>query len=200
MSVAAGLREHGWCLTTGSDLSWPEPQAVQAAFAAALAPDPRGPGKQHARDVVSYRLNALTEAASIAFTTEAGKVIDDFSRFRLLDQEFGWFVVGTVLGMVPAGYARHAGAVSADYFRYSAGAGSPAHRDGFAEYVVIWALERSGDGGESFLLRDGGVVFEQALEAGQVLVFRDDLFLHGVKPVHGGGACRDVLILSTVRP
>jgi 2OG-Fe dioxygenase len=196
VSAAEDLREHGWCLTTAAELGWPEPEDVLATFGPALADDPRGPGKQHARDVIRYDDWKAYEAESIAFTTRAGQVIDDFSRFRLLDAKFGMFVAGSLLALVPdrLGY----GEVTADLFRYSAGAGAPAHRDGFGEYVVIWVLSRAGDGGENFLLQENRVAFDRALEPGEVLVFRDELFLHGVRPMLTG--TRDVLIFITSAP
>jgi 2-oxoglutarate-Fe(II)-dependent dioxygenase family protein len=196
VSIAGDLRDQGWCLTSAVMLGWPGPQAVLEAFSPALVPDPRGPGKLHARDVLAYDGTSLSEAGSIAFTTEAGAVVDDFSRFRLLGPAFGAHVAGTVLalgGTEPA-------ALSADYFRYSDGAESAAHRDGFASYVVIWVLGRFGAGGESFLIQHGREVLTRALQPGEVLIFRDELFLHGARAMRGTGAWRDVLILSIVRP
>jgi hypothetical protein len=199
VSITAELDEHGWCLTSAADLGWPGPQAVLDAFGSALAPDPRAPGKMHARDVITYRAGSLAEASSAAFTTEAGQVIDDFSRFRLLDQEFGWFAAAAVLGLIPPEHRRESGTLTADLFRYEAGIESAAHRDGFGEYVVIWVLARSGSGGESFLLRDGREVFSRALEPGEVLIFRDELFQHGARAMRGSGASRDVLIFITLK-
>lgn len=197
MTTAECLARQGWCLTTAAELGWPEPAEVLAALSPALADDPRGPGKQHARDVIRFDYWKPAEADSIAFTTADGTVFDDYSRFRLLDHRFGPYVASTLLDLlqpVEVGY----GEVTADLFRYSAGAGSTAHRDGFGEYVVIWVLDRAGDGGESFLLQEDRTVFDQALEPGEVLVFRDELFLHGVKPMSSG--TRDVLIFISVKP
>jgi hypothetical protein len=197
VTPAKALVLNGWCLTTAADLGWPEAEEVLKALSPALADDPRGPGKQHARDVIRYNDWKPAEAASIAFTTADGKAFDDFSRFRLLDHRFGPYVASTLLDLlqpIVLGY----GEVTADLFRYSAGAGSLAHRDGFGEYVVIWVLGRAGEGGESFLLQEDRTVFDRALEPGEVLVFRDELFLHGVKPMLSG--TRDVLIFISVKP
>jgi 2OG-Fe dioxygenase len=197
VTPAKDLATQGWCLTTAAVLGWPEATEVLAALSPALADDPRGPGKQHARDVIRYEDWKPAEASSIAFTTAAGEVIDDFSRFRLLDARFGPYVAKTLLDLLqPTAWGY--GEITADLFHYSAGAGSPAHRDGFGEYVVIWVLGRTGEGGESFLLQENRVVFDQALEPGEVLVFRDELFLHGVQPMLSG--TRDVLIFISVKP
>ncbi len=198
MRAARQLCEQGWALTTAAELGWPPARDVQDAFSGALVPDPRGPGKQHARDVVTYGgQQGLIETPSIAFTTDAGEVIDDFSRFDLLGTVFGARVIRSLLALVPGPHRLESGIVTADYYRYGPGAGSARHRDGFAGYVVIWGLGQDGTGGESFLLREGWPVLEHSLAAGEVVVFRDELFEHGVQPVTGS---RDVLILITVKP
>jgi hypothetical protein len=198
--ITGDLRERGWCLTDAAALGWPGPQDVLGAFSSALAPDPRGPGKRHARDVIRYSPGRLVPAGSITFTSAAGEAIDDFSRFDLLGAWFGRAVASTVLDLIPAEHRLEAGSLSADYFCYSAGVVSAPHRDGFGSYVVIWSLLRAGSGGESFLIRDDQEVLTHALEPGEVLIFRDELFLHGVRAMRGEGARRDVLILITVNP
>lgn len=173
------------------------------AFSSALSPDPRAAGKLHARDVVTYApVEQLAEAESIAFTTQRGEVIDDFSRFRLLDWYAGADVAGDIVwDLVPAEDQRQSGEVSADYFRYTTPAASaPLHQDGFGDYVVIWVLGRTGAGGESILVRKAGgqPVLNRALEPGEVLIFRDADFLHGVGPMRTG--TRDVIIFITIKP
>lgn len=197
MNGYAHLHEHGWCLTTGAQLGWPAPGDVQAAFAPALEDDPRGPGKQHARDVLCYEDLSLASAPSIAFTTAAGKVVDDFSRIDLLGPGFGLKAARSVLKLVPPPDRPRSGSLSADYFRYSTGAGSIAHQDGHGSYVVIWVLEQPGAGGESFLITEGGFAFKRPLARDEVLVFRDDMFLHGAEPAYGR---RDALIFIILKP
>jgi hypothetical protein len=198
--VADELRERGRCLTSARALSWPAEWTVLDTLYPALVPDPRAPGKQHARDVISYDGPFLDRADSIAFTTEAGEVIDDFSRFDLLKYGFGVHVVSTLLDLLPPEDRQAAGVLTADLFHYEAGIESAAHRDGFAAYVVIWVLARRGSGGESFLIRDSQEVLTCALEPGEVLIFRDELFLHGVRAMREAGASRDVLIFIVVKP
>jgi hypothetical protein len=197
VTIQEQLVNQGWALTTGAQLGWPAPEDMQAAFAGALADDPRGPGKQHARDVIRHHSGAMTSAASIAFTTASGEVIDDFSRIDLLGPWFGKDAARQVLYLIPPAERPRSGAISADYFRYSGGARSAAHRDGHGSYVAIWVLEQAESGGESFLITEGGFVFKRALVADEVLIFRDDMFLHGAEPAQGR---RDVLIFITLKP
>jgi hypothetical protein len=160
-----------------------------------LEPDPRGPGKMHARDVVAHDLTGVTECGSIAFRNADGTVTDDYSRMPLLT----WAddMVRGLLELIPPEMRPTRGRVSADYFRYSSGPGAGAHQDRFGDMVIIYVLARTGTGAESFLTGLGGAdVFRRVLEPGEVLVFRDELFLHGVTALDGR---RDVLILITLK-
>lgn len=195
--VHAELLADGYALTTADALGLPAGKAVAAALGSALAPDLRGPGKLHARDVIAYERDeglisglAVVEAKSIAHGE-----IDDFSRFSLLA------IAGAalqVLRLVPPALARPGGYLSADYFRYSPGTRSDAHQDKFGDLVIIWSLDRDGGGAESFLTGlDGKDVMRGPLPPGTILVFRDEMFLHGVTPLADGH--RDVLIFITLR-
>jgi hypothetical protein len=189
--VREAVRSDGYALTHQWNLGLDGTRIVNA-FSPALEPDPRGPGKHHARDVITWYGPALAEAASIAFTTAAGEVVDDFSRFRLLDEPDAAF---GLLSLVPDRNVK--GTMTADYFRYGPGVTIDPHRDGFGEYVVIWCLDRAGDGGVSYLLRDGEPVVQLALAPGEILVFRDDLFDHGMTEFTG--SYRDALIAITLK-
>jgi hypothetical protein len=176
------------------------PEQIMDAFAPALRLDPRGRGKLHARDVVCYDRDTgmITEAGSIAHVDGTG----DFSRFRLTQapqQVRG--IAADLLTLIPAPLRHRAGRLSADYFRYVPGTRSDAHQDGFGDVVFIWVLARDGTGGDSYLTalhgrRRGRDVFRGVVEPGQLLIFRDDLFLHGLTTMHGW---RDALIFITLK-
>lgn len=199
------ITRNGYALT-----SLPGPERFAAAMEEFLEPDPRGPGKLHARDVVAWSvpdggtpvhltgavdgLLAVEAHESIAHRDTAGGVTDDFSRMPLTERAAG--LAESVLSLIPPEARRHEGRMSADYFRYGPGTRSDAHQDGFGEWVAIWCLRLSGDGAESFLTRQGRDVFRRALQPGEVLIFRDDLFEHGLTEVAGE---RDALILITLR-
>jgi hypothetical protein len=126
-------------------------------------------------------------------------VYDDYSRFLLLGSWLGRPLATGVLSLVPPGLGRRFGRMSVDWYRYSQGTDSPPHRDGFGDFVVIWVLDREGEGGESFLQHpDGGFALHRVLEPGEVLVFRDELFQHGLTPL-GPGASRDAVIFILLR-
>lgn len=188
--VRSDLEQRGYAVTTSRNLGLPAESDVIAAFAPALVPDPRGPGKQHARDVVRYDSRRIVEAESIAHGE-----IDDFSRFELTALP----IAPRVLRLVPPLQQRASGRLSADYFRYAPGARSDGHQDKFGDLVVIWVLSREGTGGESFLTTlDGASVFRKIIRPGRLLIFRDELFLHGVTALDPDGS-RDALIFITLR-
>lgn len=177
--------------------------AVRQTFSPALADDPRGAGKTHARDVITYDWSPvcggprtfplLQECESAAHGT-----VDDYSRFRLLECGAGVVAARAVLSMIPADLRQTSGRMSADYFHYERGAGSEAHQDKFGDFVAIWVLDREGEGGESFLYGlDGSEVLYRALQPGEMLVFRDAMFYHGVEAMRGGH--RDAMIFITLR-
>lgn len=202
--VHEDLESRGYAIATSKALGLPAEADVIAALSPSLAPDPRGPGKEHARDVIRFgRVEgcwpSLTECASIA---HGGT--DDFSRFRLLEAPQARIdpyrsvpLANALLSLIPLDLRRESGSLSADYFRYSPGAGSSAHQDKFGDMVIIWVLDRNGSGAESFLTTlDGKDVMRGPLAAGTVLVFRDEMFLHGVTPLASGH--RDVLIFISL--
>jgi len=196
------LSTQGWSAVLPSPLGH---ATVQGAFAPALVADPRGAGKKHARDVVAYDWTPegsgqlawplLRECESAAHGS-----VDDFSRFHLLDCGPADVAARTVLTMIPPELRRASGRMSADYFHYGRGSGCEAHQDKFGDFVIIWVLDRDGEGGESFLAGlDGREVFRRALRPGEMLLFRDDMFYHGVEPMRGTVAFRDALIFITLK-
>lgn len=200
-AVHAGLLDCGYTLTHERDFGL-SGRDVARYLAPALVADPRGEGKRHARDVIVYNRTAgcVAEAESVAFRTAKGEVVDDFARFRLLSGPHPVrLAVARVLALIPSPGRQQSGSMSADYFRYGPGVEIAPHQDGHGDYVIIWCLRRRGHGAESFLLRDGETVLRRALEPGEILVFRDELFEHGMTELTGDGAYRDALIFITLR-
>lgn len=196
MSLTGQLREQGWGLESSFVLGLPGEQDVIDALSWALAPDPRAPGKLHARDVIEYDRDTgrTREADSIAHVDGT----DDYSRFRLLDCQLRVRVTAAeLLIAIPDELQRRAGRMSVDYFRYGPGASIAGHQDQFGDLVFIWVLARAGEGAESYLQTlDGRDVLRVPLAPGMVLAFRDDLFLHGVTPLAGS---RDALIFIALK-
>ncbi len=190
----------GWIVVSASARGLPDERDVVAALEPALVPDPRGPGKLHARDVVRYDrgpgkpVSDVYECESVAHVDGT----DDYSRFELAEDGRTLGIGGRILELAPPPMRRVHGRMSADYFRYSPGTRSDAHQDKFGDLVVIWVLARNGGGAESFLTTlEGKDVLRGPIAAGQVLVFRDDMFLHGLTPLTSGE--RGALIFITLK-
>jgi 2OG-Fe dioxygenase len=91
--------------------------------------------------------------------------------------------------------------VQFDYFRNPAGVVVGAHRDGHDGTGIVWSLARECDGGETYLVADAGErqVMQHPLVTGEVLIFDDTRFRHGVTEVTGDGAWRDVLVINKAK-
>jgi hypothetical protein len=187
-----------------------------------LAPDPKAPHKLHARDVLGYEkfqsvalgdpdsalslweqdsvrftfpVSALSlwEQDSVRFTFPDGTVCD-YSRMPTLDRAED--TVREMMGLIPPEMlTRKTGRVSLDYFRTRPSFALAPHQDQFGEWVLIYVLAREGDGGVSTLSpvsAPNGFAVREPLAPGDVLLFKDDLFLHGLTQMNG---TRDALIL-----
>lgn len=192
--VHGELLGRGWAVAQAKTLGLPAEHEVIAAMSPALAADPRAAGKHHARDVIGWRAGGVFEHDTVAHVDGT----DDFSRFEVLSDPRTARLPETFLALVPPVLARDEGRMSADYFRYQPGAGAEPHRDGFGDLVAIWVLDRAGVGAESFLINgEGRDVLRGPIGAGQVLIFRDGMFLHGVTPL--GSGHRDALIFIRLK-
>lgn len=200
--VHRNLSKAGWAMTTGARFGLSR-ETVGVQWRAHAQEDPRGPQKRHARDVISYQRtgsDVLTaEEESIAHTTEAGVVVDDFARFWMLDGYWGRKVASLFLSLVPPSDAWEAGSASADYFVYSPGVVVGPHQDKFGRYVMIWCTERSEDaeGGVSTLSGVQGEVLRAWLKPDDILIFNDAKFVHGMTLLEAG--TREALIMIELR-
>ena len=190
-----GLLGQGWAVTSSTEAGL-DHVAVREALSPALAPDRGWAMKLHARDVVTYHRGTgqVTEADSNAHEGVT------YPRFRMMDSPPARRAAAEILCMVPPPLRRQTGRVAVDYFRYKPGIECGPHRDEFGDLIAIWVLGRDGDGGENFLLTGAHEdVFRRALAPGEMLIFRDELFLHGVTPMDGEQAWRDALIFTSLR-
>lgn len=206
VSVVTGVHDallaEGYAVTSDTALGMPGMlAAIPQQLSHRLRPDPRGPGKQHARGMFRFWTDdqgraRLAEADSIAHVDVAGNVTDDYSRLWLLNRND--LLVPVMLDLIPPALRRESGRMSADWFRYAGGTESGAHQDGFGDIVVICVMARSGEGGQSFLTRDGKDVLRRVLAPGEILIFRDEMFHHGLTRLEPG-ASRDALIFIRLR-
>ena len=82
------------------------------------------------------------------------------------------------------------------------------HRDD-EEFIILYVLDRIGDGAESYLYENDGQgpgiaeyaepILCKQLNSGDLMIFEDKQFKHGATPLtppHGGRAARDVLVCT----
>lgn len=200
--VHLNLSKAGWAMTTGDQLGMSRDR-IAPFWRQAAEQDPRGPQKRHSRDVISYQRTGsdilTAEEPSIAHTTEAGQVVDDFARYWMLSGWWGRRVASTFLRLVPPSDAWGAGYASADYFVYSPGVVVGPHQDKFGRYVMIWCTARSEDaeGGVSTLQGPRGEVLRAWLKPDDILIFDDSKFVHGMTELEAG--IREALIMIELR-
>lgn len=200
------LREDGWAQLSAATAGFPDEAGTIERLSPTLVNDPRGPGKMHSRDIIGYdRYRAYDDSApgwvghnvfekpSVAHVDGT----DDYSRFWLLSTPGGHYTMKAVIGLCRP-WLKPRGFITADYFRYSPGVEVHAHRDGFGDIVIIWILNRKCEGANSFLIGvEGHEMVSTPLGTGEVLIFRDSLFQHGVTMLTSGE--RDALIFITLK-
>jgi hypothetical protein len=161
--------------------------------------------RERARDVVRYeRLGGddvrLTEHDTIAIANRDGRAYRDFRRVELLgDASFRAWITAA-LSLVPVPHRRRRGTFGINLFRTHTDVVSRPHQDG-EEYILIYLLERVGTGAQTYLYdkESGDVVHHSTLQPGDLIVFRDDAFLHTATPLRppaGRPAHRDALVCT----
>jgi hypothetical protein len=169
--------------------------------------------RKRARDVVGYewrdgRLH-LREHDAITLTNRAGILGKrEHARVWLLDDPEAEKFVRTFLGLVPPGRRQREGTFGVNLFRTFTNVVTKPHHDD-EEFVMLYVLDRTGGGGESYLYRPQDVtdagettaepVRRHQLNPGEILIFEDKHFKHGatpLEPLPDGTARRDVLVCT----
>lgn len=194
----ADLMDHWWAVMRVSDVGMPPESQVIGAFSEHLraqGSDAGTRGKLFARDVVEFSGDALSESKSIEIPV-AGS--GDNPRATVLDANLG-SMVSAFLSLVPSELQRESGKISLTYFRYDDQVYVGPHQDQFGDIVAIWALARTSGGGANFLkAHDWSEVLSEELPAGNILLFRDEMFWHGFTQLAPGGS-RDVLVFIRLK-
>lgn len=200
------LRKDGWAKFSAAKAGFPDEASMIERLSPTLVHDPRGPSKMHSRDIIGYdRYHShddsspgwvghnIFEKPSVAHVDGT----DDYSRFLLLSAPSGHYTMKAVIGLCRP-WLTPRGFITADYFRYSPGVEVNAHRDGFGDIVIIWILNRECKGAGNYLISaNGHATVNTQLDTGEVLIFRDSLFHHGVTMLTSGE--RDALIFITLK-
>lgn len=167
-----------------------------------------------ARDVIRYRRRddggvELQEHRNITLTDRGGIPGErDHARVMFLDEPWGRQFVGSLLHLVPPDRRQAEGTFGVNLFRTFTNVVTKPHRD-YEEFVILYALDRVGDGAVSYLYEAGcgfadgkpaaRPVLEHQLNRGEILVFDDERFIHDVSPLEappGGLTQRDMLVCT----
>lgn len=173
--------------------------------------------RKRARDVVRYRWRAgeleLGEHDTIAITDRAGiPGTRNHARVRLLDDPEAEVLIRTFLSFVPPERRQADGTFGVNLFRTYTNVVTSPHHDN-EEFILLYVLNRIGDGAETYLYRHAEVpdgmdaiadpVLRQQLNPGQILIFEDKRFKHGATPLEpppGESAVRDALVCTVDYP
>jgi hypothetical protein len=173
--------------------------------------------RKRARDVVRYewrdgRLH-LREHDGITLIDRAGiPGKREHARIWLLDDPEGERFVRTFLSLIPPDRRQDEGTFGINLFRTFTNVVTKPHHDD-EEFIMLYVLDRIGDGAESYLydpedVTDAGDPIAEPrhrhqLNPGEILIFEDKHFKHGATslvPPPGGKARRDVLVCTVDYP
>ena len=221
--IHENVTTHGFALTTEGDIGLPLKCAknLQGAYfdGGQLRHDEGDYPKdrERARDVIRYEWNngklTLEEYETIAIWDRSGiKGERIHKRIELLQDGQAEEVIETFLSLVPEGRRRSRGTFGINLFRTHTDVVTKPHQDK-EEFVILYVLNRDGDGAESYLYADDGrgpgfpenaePILRKQLNAGDLMIFEDRRFKHGATPLTpppGGRATRDVLVCTVDYP
>jgi hypothetical protein len=159
--------------------------------------------RQRARDVIRYQWHdrrlTLIRHHTIAIPGQHEHV-----RVELLDDPQARDLIRALLHLVPPQRRQASGTFGVNLFRTFTNVVTAPHRDN-QQFIIIYVLDRIGEGAETYLYRtagvtdDGEIVLRQQLNPGDIIIFEDALFKHGATPLIsplGSTARRDALICT----
>ena len=219
----SALGRHGYVVTNDRSLGLTE--EFRQGFSATYFSDQtlrRHPGdwpvdRMRARDVIHYEWYDdgvdLQRHDVITITDRAGiPGKREHARVELLKDPEAENLVRTLLGLVPPDQRQERGTFGVNLFRTFTNVVTAPHHD-HEQFIILYVLDRKGDGAESYLYRPEDVtekgepiadpVLRQQLNPGDILIFRDERFKHGATPLTnplGGRAQRDVLVCTVDYP
>lgn len=216
----SALTRHGYAVTSDKAIGLPESfreEFGQTYFNSQTLRNDAGDwpvDRQRARDVIHYEWRddalRLQPYHTITITDRAqqpGK--RTHARVDLLQDPLAERLVRTFLSLVPPGCRQAEGTFGVNLFRTFTNVVTTPHHDD-EEYIILYVLDRIGDGAETYLYDpadvsdDGQVLAEkprlfQQLNPGDLIIFKDDRFKHGATPLVSppdGAAMRDALVCT----
>ena len=214
----AALRSQGYALT--SDEAIGLPPGFRENFSLEYYNDwvlHHDPGdfpvdRLRARDVIRYAWHAdalhVESHDQITITDRAGiPGKRDHSRVYLLKDPGTKQLVRTLLELVPPERRQDEGTFGVNLFRTFTNVVTSPHHDN-EEFVILYVVDRIGEGAETYLYNSRDVkegqglpapVLRRQLDPGDIIIFEDATFQHGATPLispPGGTARRDALICT----
>jgi hypothetical protein len=169
--------------------------------------------RKRARDVIRYEWHGdaldLETYYKITITDRAQQRGErEHARVKLLPDPQAEELIRAFLALVPPSRRQQEGTFGINLFRTFTNVVTAPHHDD-EEFILLYILNRIGDGADSYLYdpddvsEDGQVMAEpvllQQLNPGDLIVFEDQKFKHGATPLispPGGRAMRDVLVCT----
>jgi hypothetical protein len=166
-----------------------------------------------ARDVIHYERYDdhvdLQRHDVITITDRAGiSGQREHARVELLKDPEAENLIRAFLDLVPPDRRQPRGTFGVNLFRTFTNVVTKPHRDN-EEFIIIYVVDRVGDGAETYLYRSEDVaedgqpiaepILRRQLNPGDVIIFDDKRFKHGATPLvdpAGGQAHRDALVCT----
>jgi hypothetical protein len=169
--------------------------------------------RERARDVILYEWAdgdaRLSEYENTDITDRAGiKGTRRHKRVEMLADPDAADLVRRLLSLVPPESRRASGTFGVNLFRTYSDIVTKPHKDD-EEFIILYVLHRNGGEARSYLYpalpgpgdnaKSDAKELDQQLNPGDILIFRDDAFLHGATPLTSpphGRAMRDALVCT----
>src|SRR5512142_212218 len=161
------LAQRGYALTSERDIGLPAKCAKnfrEAYFDGGQLRHDLGDfpvDRERARNVVRYEWNdgtlILEEYKTVAIRDRSGiKGERIHERIELLGDRQAKDLIGTFIGLVPEGRRRSPGTFGINLFRTHTDVVTKPHQDD-EEFIILYVLDRDGDGAESYLYENDGL-------------------------------------------
>lgn len=221
--IWSALRARGYALTNDEEIgfrAWRrENLSLRYYNSETLHHDPGDvpADRERARDVIRYWWHddalALESFDRVTITDRAGISGErEHSRVLLLKDPEAEQLISTFIQLVPRERRQADGTFGVNLFRTYTNVVTTPHHDA-EEFVILYILDRIGDGAETSLYHPDDVaengqvlaepILTQQLNPGDIFIFDDRAYKHGTTPLispPGGSARRDALVCTVDLP